>query len=91
MLRVDDNEIDIDDYPAEDGGNIYTYNGEWFTGIIYAYFPSTDVLEHETQIINGRVEGLQIEYWPNGKKQSEWYRRQGGVISMLKNGMKKVI
>ncbi|WGH75100.1 hypothetical protein P8625_13630 [Tenacibaculum tangerinum] len=92
MLRVDINELDIDPYPAEDGGNILTYNGEWFTGITYEYFPGTNVLAHESQIIDGREAGLQIDYWQNGKKKNEWYSILGGVfISILKNGMKMVI
>lgn len=80
MLRVDENELDIDLYPAEDGGNIVTYNGEWFTGIAYEYFSGTDVLAYESQIIDGRESGLQISYWENGKKRIEYYSRLGGGI-----------
>ncbi|WGH75098.1 hypothetical protein P8625_13615 [Tenacibaculum tangerinum] len=80
MLRVNGNDLDIDPYPAEDGGNILTYNGEWFTGIAYEYFSGTDVLEHESQYINGREAGLQREYWQNGRKRIEYYSILGGGI-----------
>ena len=73
ILRIDWNNPLIDIVGVDiGGGDIYHYNGEPFTGILYENFPNGN-LKYEIECKNGYPEGVQRHYYPNGQLWEEGF------------------
>ncbi len=60
------------------------YNNEYFTGVIYYYFPSTTQISAEYEYKNGVFDGRQAEYWPNGQLKGEYFEKYGAFYGSVK-------
>lgn len=84
MLRILDEELDLMPAPAPWGAGRWSYNGTPFTGVTYEYWPNTQILNNESEYVDGYEEGLQREYHQNGQLRLEYYKKDDFVYNYMK-------
>lgn len=53
------------------GAWYYQLKGKPYTGKTYAFFPQTNTISHEYNLLNGYQEGIQRQWYQNGHLMSE--------------------
>ena len=76
--------LELMPYPAPWGGGRWSYNSNPFTGIANEYYDNTQILSSKTQFVDGYIEGLQTEYYFNGNKKTEYYKKDDFIYNYLK-------
>lgn len=84
MLRIPLDNLDVMPTPAPWGAGRWSYNGIPFTGVTYEYWHNTQILNNESEHVDGYIEGLQREYHQNGQLKSEYYSKNGHVYRYVK-------
>lgn len=84
ILRVKDEDLE---FIGIDGGGIpiYHYQGKPFTGIIVDYFTGSNIVAGETEYINGYRDGVDREYYENGKIQYEFNSKNNKLHGICKD------
>ena len=84
MIKISIEQLELMPYPAPWGGGRWSYNKIPFTGISYEYFSGTQILNNESEHVDGYIEGRQTEYFSNGLKKVEYYKRNDYIYKYLK-------
>lgn len=84
-INVNDENLTLDPKPTNWGAGVSLYNGVLFTGIIEEYFEGTTQLLAESELREGILHGRQVEYFPNGQIESEFFERYDGFPTNIKN------
>lgn len=81
-INWDDPDMDMVGFDIG-GGEIFHYRGIPFTGLLQQS-DSNGIVREERQCVNGYLEGVQREYYPNGRLWEESYIKYNQCYGIMK-------
>ncbi|HMO63393.1 MAG TPA: hypothetical protein PKC39_13960 [Ferruginibacter sp.] len=80
-MIVNMNDVEPADHDAG-GGQMWKYQGNYFTGMIEEYI--NGVLRGQIEVQNGRTEGIIKHFYPNGQIEQEYSLHNNGLHGIFK-------
>lgn len=67
------------------GRAMYNYKGKPFTGLLIEYYDNSSVIFSETEYQNGYEDGVEREFYENGKMKYENHRKNNMLDGICKD------